>query len=136
MTKNKNVQLFKKVLLYGFIINCAVIASFYFIFPIIVPYIFIDFSEQSQTALNILLLSNVLSLPATFLGYPFLAALGYPNSANISLLIVAVFNITVLLFFWWIGVISIYSVAILVVISELLLLLVRFYYSCKYRLFR
>lgn len=134
MTKEKNLKLFKKIISWGTILNALGIIVFYFVFPYICPLIIPDFSKESYKVLNIFLIANIFSLPGTFLGYPFLAAWGHPNFTNYSLVFTSLFHISGLLILLALGLISIYSVAIMVVICEILLLGIRLYGSFKYKL--
>lgn len=134
MTKMKNLKLFKRILYYGIVINTAFVLSFYFVFPYIIPFVMSDFPEESFSVLSILLFAILLSLPSTFLGYPFLAAFGHPNYTNFSLIIVSVFNILILAMLYVLNVFSIYSVAVAVVLTELLLLIIRVRGVVKFKL--
>ena len=136
MTKEHNLSLFKKVLSYGTVFNALLIGVFYLVFPLICPLFFDEFAEESYSVLNIFLIANVFSLPAVFLGYPFLAAWGHPNYCNYSLLFTSIFHITGLMILFAIGTISIYSVAAMVLFCEILLLAIRVYGVKKYRLWQ
>lgn len=136
MTKNKNLGMFKKFLLYGIIFNSMLIICFYFIFPYICPFVFSNFAVESINVLSILLFSNLISLPATFLGYPFLAAWGHPDYCNFSLVASSIFHLVGIGLLFLLGWISIYSVAIMVVLCELFLLCFRLYGVRKFNLWR
>lgn len=136
MTKNKNLGMFKKFLLYGIIFNSMLIICFYFIFPYICPFVFSNFAVESINVLTILLFSNLISLPATFLGYPFLAAWGHPDYCNFSLVASSIFHLVGIGLLFLLGWISIYSVAIMVVLCELFLLCFRLYGVRKFNLWR
>lgn len=134
MTKNKNLALFKKFLTYGIILNAAMLAAFYIVFPYLCPLIFDNFAPESHNVLTILLFSSLISLPSTFLGYPFLAAWGHPNFCNISLVCSSIFHICGLGFLYITGYVSIISVACMVVACETFLLLFRIAGIKKYNL--
>ncbi len=136
MTKQKNLKLFKKILYYGIVLNFIVLVCFYYIFPHIYHFIFDDFSDKSFDVLKILMLSNLLCLPATFLGYPFLAAWGHPNYCNYTLIVSSIFHICGLLFLYMCNMVSIYNVAYMVVLCELFLLCIRMYGIKKYSLWK
>jgi len=136
MSKNKNLQLFKKFIYWGTVGNALFILLFYIIFPYICPLVFDNFTEQSYRVTNILLLSNILCLPATFLGYPFLAAWGHPNYTNYSLAVTSIIHIIGILLLYLSNCISIYNVAIMVVFCEFLLLIIRIYGIKKYNLWK
>lgn len=134
MTKNKNLALFKKFLMYGTVFNTILIICFYWIFPYLSSFIFSNFATESMTVLTILLFSNLVSLPATFLGYPFLAAWGHPDYCNFSLVASSIFHLVGIGILFICGLVSIYSVAIMVVLCELFLLLFRIYGVRKFKL--
>lgn len=127
MTKNRNLSLFKKFLFYGFGINAFILVCFYFVFPYLAPFVFDNFAPESFNVLSILLFSNLISLPATFLGYPFLAAWGHPNYCNYSLIASSLFHLLGLAILYTAGILSIYSVACMVVLCEAFLLGFRIY---------
>ena len=91
------------------------------------PWLFDDFAPETNRVLHILMLSNFISLPSTFLGYPFLAAWGHPNFCNLSLVASSVFHLVGLAILFVTHTLSIYSVAMLVVACEGFLLLFRIY---------
>lgn len=136
MTKQKNLLMFKKILSYGVMFNTALLFCFYWVFPYLYPLIFDDFSKNSLCVLNILMFSNLICLPATFLGYPFLAAWGHPNYCNYTLIASSVFHLCGLTILYLLGAISIYSVAVMVVMCELFLLCLRIYGVKKYCLWK
>jgi PST family polysaccharide transporter len=136
MTKNKNLELFKKILLWGIVGNILFLIAFYFVFPFIIPYVFHDFSKYSFTVMEILLLSSIVALPSTFLGYPFLASWGHPNFTNYSLIITSIMHVIILYVLYLFDSISIYSVAWLMCFSELFLLMYRIYGVKKYKLWK
>ena len=134
MTKWKNVLLFKKIIKTGTLLNALFLICFIFIFPYFCPLIFSEFSENSYRVLNILLLSNIVSVPASFLGYPFIAALGHPNFTNYSYVIASVFHLVGLSSLYILGILDITTVATLVAMCECLVLCIRIYGIKKYNL--
>lgn len=136
MTKEHNLRLFKRVIGWGTLLNALMIATFYIVFPYVCPLFFHNFASESYAVLNIFLWANVFSLPAVFLGYPFLAAWGHPNYCNYSLVFTSLFHIAGLLILYSIGAINIYSVAAMVLFCEALLLGIRIMGVKKYRLWQ
>ena len=136
MTKEKNQSLIKKVIKWGTLINTSLVVVFYFIFPYICPLFFDDFSSQSMMVLSILLVSSIVGMPSTFLGYPFLAAFGHPNYTNNSLIITSLFHVFGLLIFYILGWVNIRNVAVMVLLSDSLLLLIRVIGVKKYKLWQ
>ncbi len=136
MTKERNLPLFKKIIGYGTIINGLLLLAFLWLFPYVCPIIFDDFSPQSFAVLSILIFASFLSLPTTFLGYPFLAAWGHPNFCNYSLVSSSIFHVCGLMILWRINHINIYSVACMVVGCELFLFVFRIYGVKLYHLWK
>lgn len=136
MTKNRNLELFKKFLKYGIIINALMLVAFYLIFPYVVPLVFDNFAPESFKVLTILLFSNLICLPSTFLGYPFLAAWGHPNCCNLSLVFSSLFHLCGLGVLYVTNSISIYSIAYMVFACETFLLLFRIAGINKYNLWK
>lgn len=136
MTKERNLTLFKKILSYGIAFNATMLIIFYLIFPYLSPFIFDNFATESFTVMCILLFSNFVCLPSTFLGYPFLAAWGHPNFCNYSIVASSAFHLCGLGMLYCTNNISIYSVAYMVVACEVFLLFTRIYGVKKYRLWK
>lgn len=136
MTKERNLNLFKKFFCWGTVLNALMIGAFYFVFPYVCPLLFHDFAKESFIVLNIFLCANILSLPGVFLGYPFLAAWGHPNYCNYSLLFTSLFHVSCLFLLYICGAISIYTVATMVLVCEALLLLIRVIGVMKYQLWK
>lgn len=136
MTRKKELPFFKKILSYGTIINSFFIILFILIFPHICSFVMPDFSQYSMCVLYILCVANIIDLPATFLGYPFLAAWGHPNFCNYSIMISALIHLLSLYVLYLVGGITIYSVAVLIVLCEIYVLVIRIYGVYKYKLWK
>lgn len=134
MTQKKNVTLFKKFLFLVLTLNILMIVVFYILFPKLSSIFFDSFSNESYKVLTILLIGALIELPAIFLGYPFLAALGHPNACNYSQIGAALVHLSGLLILYAFNIIDIYNVAILVVITEFIILLTRVFATLKYKL--
>lgn len=134
MTKNKNLDVFKKIFYYGFCFNLVMLVCFYLLFPYVYPILFNDFADESMNVLNILLVANILCFPSTLLGYPFLAAWGHPNYCNYSIVAVSAFHLLAISFLYVLNLINIYSVATIVVLSETVLLSIRIIGVKKFKL--
>lgn len=132
MAKKENKSFYRKIF--------KLTVSFNFIFSILI-FIFSgliiytlygsNFTE-SVNVLKILSIALIIVVPSVLLGYPFLAALGYQKYANGSVVIGSIFHLIMLL------VISksmnIYLVAGLVVVTESIVLFIRWYGIKKHKL--
>ena len=136
MTKSRNLHLIKNVIICGSFINIIFLFLFHILFPYICPLVFDNFSEQSMSVLNILIISCLVGLPSTFLGYPFLAAFGHPNYTNYSLIITSLLHLFGLFLLYSLGLINIQNVAIMVLLSDTFLLLVRIIGVHRYKLWQ
>lgn len=136
MTKERNLQLFKKILGYSIVLNGLMLIVFYLLFPYLSPLVFDNFADESFTVMSILIFSNFICLPGTFLGYPFLAAWGHPNFCNLSIVASSAFHLCGIGLLYLTNNISIYSVACMVVACELCLLLIRIHGVKKYKLWK
>lgn len=136
MTKERNLQLFKKILGYGIVLNGIMLIVFYMVFPYLSPLVFDNFADESFAVMGILIFSNFVCLPGTFLGYPFLAAWGHPNFCNYSIVLSSAFHLCGLGILFLTNTINIYSVACMVVACESFLLLIRIYGVNKYHLWK
>lgn len=134
MTKNRNLSLFKKILIYGFFINLIFIIVLFYILPYLCPILFKDFSFVSMEIIHILLIGNIISFISTFIGYPFLGAYGHPNYCNYSLIVTSIFHVIGLVLLYSIGYMTIVNVAWLSVLSALFLMVIRIYGVKKYKI--
>lgn len=134
MSKNKDIVFFKKLLKYliifavGFGLFLIVAAKYLII---------IFFSEKMLPSVNILRIFAI-SFPLyvfvdTF-GFPLLGAFGYVKETNSGYVIGGIYNFCGLLLLYLLNHITIYSVAILVSSTYLIIFLHRIYYIHKYKL--
>ncbi len=83
-----------------------------------------------------LLCACFVTMPSMLLGYPFLAAMGYPLYTNYTVMATSAVHITGLAILYIMGMISPITVAMMVVLSETLLILFRIKGVCKFKLFK
>lgn len=134
MTKNKDIIFFKKMLKYLIIFAC--LASLFLCFAS--KYlILIFYSEKYLEAIRIL---QIFSLSFAFyvfvdtLGMPLLGAFGYIKETNQGYILGGIYNIIGLAILYLLNSITIYSVAILVSSTYLVMFIHRIYYVKKYKL--
>ncbi len=136
IAKTKNVILFKKILQYS-IIGSLLIVSFIFVFSEgIIEMLFNTRNDYSTNVLKILIIGGVAITPSYLLGYPFLAAMGYTKYTNNTVVIVGVNHLIWLVLLYYTSNINIYSISILIVVSEFFALILRFYGVMKFKLFK
>jgi PST family polysaccharide transporter len=83
---------------------------------------------------RILMCACFLTIPSMLLGYPFLAAMGHARYTNWTVVVVSLFHLAGLSVLFALGVLSIYNVAALVVMSEFLMFAFRVGGVKKYKL--
>ncbi len=134
MSKNKDIVFFKKLLKY-----LIFFALGFGIFLIVASKILIVifFSEKMLPSVNILRIFAI-SLPFyifvdTF-GFPLLGAFGYVKETNYGYIVGGIYNILGLILLYLLNCITIYSVAILVSSTYIIIFLHRMYYINKYKL--
>jgi len=135
VAKYKNVTLFKKVFTLSVFVNISGITMLYFFDSKIFDFLFTkSIGLQSLHVFHILLLATLVVVPTIFLGYPFLAALGYPKYANLSVIIGSIFHVFGLVILIALGQITIYSVATMVLATELIVFFLRIYWVKKVKI--
>ena len=135
MSKSKNVKFFKK--LYPIIISLNFIGV-YVLWVYAPEIIFMVTNEtflETVKVFRILLIVACVVVPSVLIGYPFLAALGYKNEANYSTIIGSLFHVISLTVLFFCNSIDIYSIVYLLIITELIVLIYRFYSVYKHKLF-
>ncbi len=134
IAKEKNVVLFKKIMTWAVMIM-LIITFFVFMFSgLITGLVFGDGFEPTSDLLKLFAPLALIVIISVLLGYPFLAALGHAKYANYSVIAGAICHIIMLLI--TIPILSIYSVAIITIITETIVLSVRIYGVKKHGLWK
>jgi polysaccharide transporter, PST family len=87
---------------------------------------------NANSVLLIFLVTLMFTTPSTMLGYPLLGALGKVNLANKSVFLGGALQLCLLSFCYWFGYVTAFSVAICVLLVELLVFFLRAYWGNKY----
>ncbi|PTO68219.1 hypothetical protein CWO03_22760 [Vibrio splendidus] len=136
MCKTKDVVFFKKALLIS-LLSVLIVAGIVVYFS----NFFVSFisasnaSDVSVQTLKILMCAVTFSVTSMLIGYPLLGALGYPNYANNSVIFSSVFHLIALAVLYVSNLLSPYSLAALVVITQSVDCLYRVYFVRQLRLF-
>lgn len=136
IAKTRNVFLFKKILL------CSVVGSIFivgFIFIYSEELIFLLFNTKnvySTNVLKILIIGGLAIIPSYLLGYPFLAAMGHTRFTNNTVILVGLNHLFWLVILYYTQNITLYSISVLIILSEFIALLLRLYGVRKFKLFR
>jgi PST family polysaccharide transporter len=132
ISKSNNVKLFKKVFTISIVLNALGIIFLYLYATNIFELLFSkNVSAQSLEVFYIFLLASLIVVPSVFLGYPFLGALGFPKYANMSVVYGSIFHMVGLALLAMLQNVSIYSVATLVVVTEIVVFVLRGYWVKK-----
>jgi PST family polysaccharide transporter len=132
----KNVHLYKKIFKLITFANVILVLALFVSSDQIIRVIFGDGLEVSMTVFKMLLLSSIIVVPSILLGYPFLAAMGYPKYANMSVVVGSFLHLLGIGILSVLHLISVYSVALMVVITESFVLAIRLYGVIKEKLWR
>jgi len=132
MAKVKNVRLYKKIFTGATILNTLISLLVFIISGIVVTILFGDGYEVSARLLRIFTLLNLVMVPTILLGYPLLAAMGYPGIVNYSVVVASAIHIILLLAL--IPVLDVYLVAYVTILTQLVVMGIRIYGAKKYLL--
>lgn len=133
ISKSKDKALYKKVFKFSVLVNTLFCILFILFSSKIVILLFGSNFQESIIVLKLFLLALLVVLPSQLLGYPFLAALGYARYANGSVIIGSIFHLMALIFIS-LSFIRSFTVALLVVITESIVFIIRLYAVKKNKL--
>ena len=132
--KERNVVLFKKIVTWAVLIMLVLAVVVVIFSEFITGLIFGNGFEPTSDLLKLFAPLALIVVVSVLLGYPFLAALGHAKYANYSVIAGAICHIIMLLI--TIPILSIYSVAIITIITETIVLSVRIYGVKKHGLWK
>lgn len=136
VAKNKDLKTYKKWFLIAVLLN-VIICSFVFIFA--KQFITIFYGIEMCNAYKVLRLFCLISLvvfPSMLVGYPLIGAMGHTKEANGSVIVGSVIHIIGLLALYLTHKMNIYSIALMVLITESVVLGIRIYAIFKYKLLK
>ena len=125
MIKSKNVSVFKKIFISVVVLNCLGIPLLIYESNFIMEVIYKSVDYDSSNVLKILLGACLITVPSVLLGYPFLGSFGFTRYTNLTVIISSLFHVIMLVLLVLLDNITIYTVAGLVVFTELIVLLLR-----------
>lgn len=134
MIKNKNISVFKKIFIGIVVLNCIGIPLLIFEADLIMKIIYKSVDIDSSNVLKILLGTCLITVPSVLLGYPLLGAFGFTRYTNLTVIISSLFHVLMLVLLVLSDNLTIYTVAGLVVFTELIVLLLRVIGVKKYML--
>ncbi|MBD9514025.1 oligosaccharide flippase family protein [Pseudomonas sp. PDM22] len=97
MIKNKNIELFKKILIALTTLSIIGACLGALFSKEVIELIFGNEYSESKSSLLIFLITFCVTTPSILLGYPFLGALGFSRTANLSVILAGVLQLILLL---------------------------------------
>lgn len=134
MSKTKNIGFYKKLFLLACTINTGICACFYFFSDDLISILCGEYFQLTKAVFKILLITVIIIVPSTLLGYPFLAALGYAKYVNNSVIMASIIHLIVLLVFSMFWSINIFIVAWMVLATQIIVFVFRIYPIYKNKL--
>ncbi len=129
IAKYKNIPLFKKIFCFAILVNiCGLIFLYLFGENVFAVLFTQKIGIESLKVFNIFLLVALFVVPSILLGYPVLGALGFATYANKSVIYGSILHILGLGVLSMFNSINIYSVAFMVLLTEILVLSLRVFW--------
>ncbi len=135
VAKERNIKLFKKIFYSVVGLNILGVIFLYFFGEYIFAFLFTkEIGIESINIFNIFLIANLIVVPSILIGYPFLGALGFAKYANMSVIYASIMHLFGLSLLIITDNITIFSVALMVIITQLVDFIYRFYGLYKHKL--
>ena len=135
VAKERNIKLFKKIFYSVVGLNILGVVFLYFFGEYIFAFLFTkEIGIESINIFNIFLIANLIVVPSILIGYPFLGALGFAKYANMSVIYASIMHLFGLSLLIITDNITIFSVALMVIITQLVDFIYRFYGLYKHKL--
>lgn len=136
IAKHRDIKTYKKWVSVALLFN-ILICTFAFIFAKQIITIF--YGSDMTVAYKILRIFcyiTLITFPSVLIGYPLLGALGHTRIANNSVIAGSIIHITGLFILFLTNKMDIYSIALMVLITESIVLGIRGYFVLKYKLLK
>ena len=134
ISNKRNIHLYKKIFTLVVCFNIIIVILFWWFAPFVIETISGEYFEVSISIFRILIVFAIFTVPSSLLGYSFLAALGYKNYANYSVIIASIVHVSGLLLLSVFNQITPYNVVYMIAVSELVVLIIRIYGISKHKL--
>lgn len=135
IAKSRDVLFFKKIFYRITFTNLFCVAAALLLASYVLDIVYGTADPNILEVFRILVTACFVTIPSMLLGYPFLAAMGHPLYTNYTVMTTSVVHITGLVVLYIYGAISPITVAMMVVMSETLLILFRIWGVRRFRLF-
>ena len=136
IAKSRDVLFFKKIFYRITFPNLFCVAAALLLASYVLDIVYGTADPNILEVFRILVTACFVTIPSMLLGYPFLAAMGHPLYTNYTVMTTSVVHITGLVVLYIYGAISPITVAMMVVMSETLLILFRIWGVRRFRLFQ
>lgn len=136
IAKSRDVLFFKKIFYRITFTNLFCVAAALLLASYVLDIVYGTADPNILEVFRILVTTCFVTIPSMLLGYPFLAAMGHPLYTNYTVMTTSVVHITGLVVLYIYGAISPITVAMMVVMSETLLILFRIWGVRRFRLFQ
>lgn len=135
IAKSRDVSFFKKIFYRITFANLFCVTAVLLLATYVLHIVYGTADPHIQEVFRTLVTACFVTIPSMLLGYPFLAAMGHPLYTNYTVMITSVAHITGLVILYLCGAIAPVTVAMMVVLSETILILFRVFGVRKFRLF-
>jgi PST family polysaccharide transporter len=132
----KNIWLYRRIFKVIFFFNFIIALVLFVLAKQIINIIFGTNLDISASIFRILLLSYIVVVPSILLGYPLLAAMGFPIYANISVVAGSFLHLVGLVILFYLNLINVYSISTMVLVTETFVLMIRVYGVIKGNLWK
>ena len=136
IAKSRDVLFFKKIFYRITFTNLFCVAAALLLASYVLDIVYGTADPNILEVFRILVTACFVTIPSMLLGYPFLAAMGHPLYTNYTVMTTSVVHITGLVVLYIYAAISPITVAMMVVMSETLLILFRIWGVRRFRLFQ
>lgn len=134
ISNKRNIYLYKKIFYSVICFNILSVILLWWFAPKVIELLSGEYLELSISFFRILITFAIFTVPSSLIGYSFLAALGFKNYANNSVIIASLVHVSGLFLLSLFNQITAYNVIYMIAISEFIVLIIRVYGIIKHKL--
>lgn len=134
IANERNINLYKKIFYLVIVLNIFIVSISIVFSPYIIELIAGEYIKDSVTLLQLFLIISLYVVPSALIGYSFLAALGYKNYANNSVIFASCIHIVVLILLYYTSSINMFTIIYALAFTEMIVFSIRFYGVYKHKL--
>ena len=127
MIRTRNLLVFRRVLAFASGFNTVLVTVVILLSAFIVRILFKTDNIQIVEILQLMMVKCYASIPTILLGYPLLGVFRSPKLVNNTTVLASISYLVLLALVWALGWVNIYSMAILIVVTEFIMLASRLY---------